>query len=95
MISFLTAPLDLLRSFASFIGIDVGFTAPGGENQETTSLTRLPAAEPLSREARQALGNISNTDNSRRVQIGQLTIIPKEEVGPDYLGRVLASEALS
>jgi len=65
------------------------------EKAETpASLAGLPAPEPLSGEARRALSNVANTDNSRRIQIEQVVIHPKEEVGPDFLTRTLVAEGL-
>jgi hypothetical protein len=66
----------------------------GAVEAPSTSLTRMPAAEPLSAEARQMFSNVANSDSSRKISIERLTIQPKEEVGPDYLQRTLLAEGL-
>jgi len=83
----LVGPGTLLGDLLEKVGINVAAETPA-------SLAGLPAPEPLSREARQALSNVANTDNSRRIQIGQVVIHPKEEVGPDFLTRTLVAEGL-
>ena len=85
-------PGTLLGGLLESIGIDVSGFAPAGG---AASLTRLPRAEPLAGETRQAISNAANTDNSRRVSIGQVTITPKEEMGPEYLWRTLVSEGMA